>query len=587
MRVIEFNEDKQNLKVQTLYKQEEEELAQLLSQRYGIPYIDLSAVPINTDALRLINEKEARENKVAAFGILGKKVQVAVFAPKRDETKAIIKALEDKNYIVTEFMASTASLDKAWDRYKDLSFAFETKAGSLDISSEEIESFIGKVQTVADINKLIEEALSLKKTYRTSKLLAIIAAGALSTKASDIHIEPEEEYAGIRYRLDGVLIPIIKFDKESYGQLLSRIKLLSGLKLNIKETAQDGRFSIKIYQDDIEIRTSVLPGAYGESIVMRILNPKSIMVSMEDLGIPEKLLKILQHEIGRPNGMILTTGPTGSGKTTSLYSFLRKVHSPEIKIITIEDPIEYHLPGIVQTQVDAKKGYTFASGLRSALRQDPDVIMVGEIRDEETAEIAINAALTGHLVFSTLHTNNAAGAFPRLMDLGINPKVITSSITLALAQRLVRKLCQECKKEIPLPEDRRKIVEEILASIPEDQKYKGDIHVYQGTGCAACNGTGFKGRIGIYEAIRTDQAVEQIILDNPSEREIRKAARAQGILTMAQDGIVKSLTGVTSLDELERVVDLESEVDYSEPKEKENPPTDIPLEDPLLQSTNL
>lgn len=583
--MIEFNEDKQNLKIQTLYKQEEEELAQLLSQRYGIPYVDLSAIPINTDALRLINEKEARDNKVAAFGILGKKVQVALFAPQREETKAIIKALEEKNYIVLPFMASTASLEKAWGRYKDLSFAFETKAGSLDISSEEIESFLKKVQTIGDISKLIEEALSLKKTYRTSKLLAIITAGALSTRASDIHIEPEDEYAGIRYRLDGVLIPIIKFDKDSYAQLLSRIKLLSGLKLNIKESAQDGRFSVKIYQDDIEIRTSVLPGAYGESIVLRILNPKSITVNMEELGIPPKLLKILDHEINRPNGMILTTGPTGSGKTTSLYAFLRKVHTPEIKIITIEDPIEYHLPGIVQTQVDVKKGYTFASGLRSALRQDPDVIMVGEIRDEETAEIAINASLTGHLVFSTLHTNNAAGAFPRLIDLGINPKVISSSITLAIAQRLVRKLCQECKKEAPIPENRRKIVEDILASLPDDQKFKGEMHIFQAAGCTACNGTGFKGRVGIYEAVKTDQAVEDIIRDNPSEREIRKAARPQGILTMAQDGVIKSLTGVTSLDELERVVDLESEVDYSETKE--NPPMDIPSEDPLLQSTNL
>ncbi len=564
--MIEFNEDKQNLKIQTLYKQEEEELAQLLAQRYGIPYIDLSSIPINTDALRLINEPEARENKVALFGILGKKLQLAVFAPERQETKNIIRALEEKNYTVLTFMASTASLEKAWGRYKDLSFAFETKAGSLDISSEEIESFLKKVQTIADISKLIEEALSLKKTYRTSRLLAIICAGALSTKASDIHIEPEEAYAGIRYRLDGVLIPIIKFDKDSYAQLLSRIKLLSGLKLNIKESAQDGRFSIKIYQDDIEIRTSVLPGAYGESIVMRILNPTSISVPMEELGIPDKLLKIVQHEIARPNGMILTTGPTGSGKTTSLYAFLRKVHTEGIKIITIEDPIEYHMPGIVQTQVDAKKGYTFASGLRSALRQDPDVIMVGEIRDEETAEIAINASLTGHLVFSTLHTNNAAGAFPRLIDLGINPKVISSSITMAIAQRLVRKLCQECKKESPLPENRRKIIEEILASLPEDEKWKGDIHVYQAVGCKACNGTGFKGRIGIYEAIKTDQAIEDIIRDNPSEREIRKAARPQGILTMAQDGVLKSLTGITSLDELERVVDLESEVDYSEPK---------------------
>jgi type IV pilus assembly protein PilB len=591
--VIEFNEDKQKLKIQTLYKQEEEDLAQLLSQRYGVPYIDLSAVPINTDALRLINEETARANKVAAFGILGKKLQVATFAPQRDETKMILKQLEDKGYTVLPFMASTASLDKAWGRYKDLSFAFETKAGSLDISSEDIEEFLKKVQSIDDISKLIQEALSLKKTYRTSRLLSIIMAGALSTKASDIHIEPEEGYTRLRYRLDGVLINILQFDKDSYGLLLSRIKLLSNLKLNVKESAQDGRFSVKIYQDDIEIRTSILPGAYGESIVLRILNPRSISVPMEELGIPPRLLKILEHEIRKPNGMILTTGPTGSGKTTSLYAFLRKVHTPEIKIITIEDPIEYHLPGIVQTQVENKKGYTFAAGLRSALRQDPDVIMVGEIRDEETAEIAINASLTGHLVFSTLHTNNAAGAFPRLIDLGINPKVMTSAITMAMAQRLVRKLCAKCRKESPISPEKSKIIKQIIDSLPKDQGYTGELKNFEAVGCAECNNTGYKGRIGIYEAVKTDEAVENIILDNPSEREIRKAARPQGILTMSQDGIVKVLTGITSLDELERVVDLESELDYSEPQEiaKENPlpesSFDAPQADSLVQTTNL
>jgi type II secretory ATPase GspE/PulE/Tfp pilus assembly ATPase PilB-like protein len=287
------------------------------------------------------------------------------------------------------------------------------------------------------------------------------------------------------------------------------------------------------------------------------LNPKSITVPLESLGIEDRLFKILNMEIQKPNGIILTTGPTGSGKTTTLYSFMRRIYSPEIKIITIEDPIEYHLPGIVQTQVEAKKGYTFVSGLRSSLRQDPDVIMVGEIRDEETAEIAINSSLTGHLVFSTLHTNDAAGTFPRLIDLGINPKVLTSAINVSIAQRLVRVLCPVCRKEGPVPEDKRKVLEKVIESIYLPEYRTEAKSIFEPVGCDKCNKTGFKGRIGIFEAILTDEAIEKVVNENPSEREIRLAARPQGILTMEQDGVLKVLKGVTSISELERVVNLE------------------------------
>ena len=508
-------------------------------------------------------------NKVACFGIVGKKVQVAAATPQKDETKNSLQVLKDRGYIPELFICSSKSLEKAWERYKEISFAFETKAGSLDISSDDVEAFIKQVHSIEDISKLITEALSLKKTYRTSKLLSIIMAGAISNKASDIHIEAEEAYSKIRYRLDGVLIDILQFDKESYNSLLSRLKLLSNLKLNIKDSAQDGRFSVKIYNSDMEIRTSTLPGAYGESVVMRILNPNSISVPMEELGFPPKLLKLLEHEITRPNGMILITGPTGSGKTTSLYAFLKKVHTSEIKIITIEDPIEYHLPGVVQTQVETKQGYTFASGLRAALRQDPDVIMVGEIRDGETAEIAINASLTGHLVFSTLHTNDAAGAFPRLIDLGANSRVLSSALSLTMAQRLVRKICPDCKKEFVLTEEKKKLLQRIVDVMPADEKPTGEIKAYFGEGCDKCNKTGFRGRLGVYEAITIDKNIEDVVESNPSEREIWKAARPQGILTMAEDGVKKVLTGVTSLDELERVVDLEADLYYSEPSKEE------------------
>ncbi len=293
---------------------------------------------------------------------------------------------------------------------------------------------------------------------------------------------------------------------------------------------------------------------------MRILNPKSIGVEMPQLGIEPKLLARLEHEIARPNGMILTTGPTGSGKTTTLYAFLRKVNSSGSKIITIEDPIEYHLQGIVQTQVD-KKTYTFANGLRSALRQDPDIIMVGEIRDAEVAEVAINAALTGHLVFSTLHTNDAAGSFPRLIDLGVSEKVISSAVSVALAQRLLRKLCVACKVERAPTADESVLIKKHMDAVTDKALVPADttkIWDAKPDGCTQCGGRGYKGRIGIFEAVFMDSAIETILREKPTEREIAAAAKPQGIPTMPEDGIIKVLRGVTSLDELKRVVDLDA-----------------------------
>ncbi len=568
---IHFDEDKQNQKLKVLRAEEEEKSIELASERLGLGYIDLSRVPINTDGLRLIPEQEARENKMAVFDIIGKKISIAIHSPQNSDTLNSIRALQNKGYIVAIYMASLHSLEKAWDRYKDLSFAFETEAGSLDISNDEIETLIEKARKLPDISVLVNEALTIKKSHKISRLIAIIMAGGLSTKASDIHIESEAEFARIRYRLDGVLIEVAKFDLETYRLLLSRLKLLSGLKLNLKDVAQDGRFTVKIYMSDIEIRTSTVPGAYGESVVMRILNPKSISTPIEDLGFPPRLLKILMDEIARPNGLLLTTGPTGSGKTTTLYSFLRKSQSPEMKIITIEDPIEYHLEGIVQTQVEEKKGYTFESGLRAALRQDPDVIMVGEIRDGETASTAIQAALTGHLVFSTLHTNNAAGTFTRLIDLGVDPKVLTSAIRVAMAQRLIRTLCKECKKKIPIPAEKQAYVDGLFESLKgyeEEKEFTSKpTEVYTAVGCEACNKTGYKGRIGVYEAILADKAIENIIRENPSEREIREAALPQRILSMKQDGLIKVLHGITSFDELERVVDMAEEFIKAKPIE--------------------
>jgi type II secretory ATPase GspE/PulE/Tfp pilus assembly ATPase PilB-like protein len=383
-------------------------------------------------------------------------------------------------------------------------------------------------------------------------------AGALSLEASDIHLEPEAEFVRMRYRLDGVLHEIFTIDNHTYALISSRIKLLSGLKLNLKDIAQDGRFSIVVDEREIEIRTSVLPGNYAETIVMRLLDPSTIALSMQKLGFDDYFMSILNKEIHKPNGMILNTGPTGSGKTTTLYAFLSAVHTPEIKVVTIEDPVEYHLDGIVQTQVN--KDYSFAQGLRSTLRQDPDVIMIGEIRDPEVATTAVQAALTGHLVFSTLHTNNAAGTFPRLIDLGIDAEILGSSINIAMAQRLVRKLCEKCRVATPITGMQKNLVDRLLTEIPhpEDLPKNRDI-MWQARGCEACAHIGYKGRVAVVEAIIMDPTIENILRGSPTEREIWIAAKHQHIRSMAQDGIVKVLKGVTSYDELGRVIQLDED----------------------------
>jgi type IV pilus assembly protein PilB len=553
---IQFDEDKQNRKLNELLRKEEEELVQMLSAKYGVEYVNLLGTGINTDALRLITEDTARTSQTAAFALINKKVKIAARNPQSEQANAVFEDIKTKGYEPEVYIASMQSLEKAWKMYKDLSFAYESKAGSLEISSEEIASIIKEAKSLPTIVSILENTMSAKKSYRISRLLETIVAGALSIEASDIHFEPEETYVQLRYRLDGVLQEVIRFDNETFALILSRIKLISGMKLNIKKDSQDGRFSIRLPIGDIEVRASILPGAYNESVVLRLLNPKSIDVPLESLGINDKLLNILLKEIDRPDGMILTTGPTGSGKTTTLYSFLKKIHNPKIKVVTIEDPIEYHLPGIVQTQVN-DKGYTFAEGLRATVRQDPDVIMIGEIRDSETADIAINSALTGHLVFSTLHTNDAAGTYPRLIDLGINSKVLTSAIRVAMAQRLVRKLCTFCKKEVVIEGDDQKEIEETVNVIQDKSLVPTErTKMFVSVGCDKCNNTGYKGRVGIYEAILTNKKIEDAVEMNPSEREIWAAAQDQGILTMKQDGVLKILSGITSLDELRRVISL-------------------------------
>lgn len=392
-----------------------------------------------------------------------------------------------------------------------------------------------------------------------SILINLILAGSINLNASDIHLEPTEDDVKMRIRLDGMLQDVLDIPTDVFNMLLSRIKLLAGLKLNVYDRPQDGSFSIEISTSkgvrEIEIRTSSLPADYGETVVMRILNPESLK-SITDLGLRNDLLEIFRKEVKKPNGMIIVTGPTGSGKTTTLYAFLSYIRKPEIKIVTIEDPIEYRLDGISQTEVHAQKGYTFASGLRAIVRQDPDVVLVGEIRDLETAEIAIQSALTGHLVLSTLHTNDAAGAIPRLTSLGANVINIAPAINMAVAQRLVRRICPFCSiEEKPTQEELEKI-QDTIKDMPESLRKiieKKEIKIKKAKKCKLCNFTGYKGRVALFEAICIDNDLKDLILKNPSVPEITKMAKEKGFVSMYQDGIIKVLDGMTTIEEVERV----------------------------------
>ena len=423
--------------------------------------------------------------------------------------------------------------------------------GEIAISQKKFNLFQKEIKNISDLKKEIEKAL----TKSATEISEIILGGAIALSASDIHIEPEEEMAKIRVRIDGILLDVLNHEKKIYETLLSRIKLLSGLKLNITDRPQDGRFSVLIEELPIEIRTSTLPAEYGETIVLRLLNPKSL-IEIETLGLRKDLAEIFEREIEKPNGMIIVTGPTGSGKTTTLYAFLKKINKPEIKIITIEDPIEYHLEGISQTQVDPRAGYDFANGLKSIMRQDPDVILVGEIRDLETASIALQSALTGHLVFTTLHTNDAAGTIARLQALGEKPVNIAPAINIAIAQRLVRKICKECSKMEKSPPSILEKIKKELRGIPKDIKVpelRAELKIPKAKGCKDCNFTGYRGRLGIFEVILIDDEMEKFILKNPSIPAFREKAIEKGMIPMYQDGLIKILVGLTTIEEVERV----------------------------------
>ena len=520
--------------------------------RAGLPYLDLIAakIPVNLKALRLLKEDESKRTMVIPFELTKAKLLIAAYDPLKPESAEVIERLK-KGHASEVFVVSPNSLAYGWGYYQYVTDVKDI-SGSVNINPAHLEELFAKISTINDLTAEIEAHTG----EFTSQMLEIVIAGGLALKASDIHLEANEDSGAFRLRMDGVLHNAYdKFEKATYHSIVTRVKLLSNLKLNIHGEAQDGRFTIHAKGKSIEVRTSVIPSEYGETVVMRLLDPTSLKVNLEELGWRPDLLAIAKHEISQPNGLILNTGPTGSGKTTTLYAFLQHVRNTEINIITVEDPIEYHLAGISQTQVDEAADYTFANGLRSILRQDPDVVLVGEIRDKDTAETALNAALTGHLVFSTLHTNDSVGAIPRLLNLGAQAQILAPGLRLIIAQRLVRVLCDDCKKPRELAPEAKARIRKFLDELPPviDKAGYADIRVYEPVGCEKCQGIGYRGRTSVFELFTVTTEIQRLIYGNITDFDLKDAARKQGMIFLQEDGVLKIISGITSIEEVEDV----------------------------------
>jgi len=552
--MVNFKDDAFTARIEELRRGEEEKLIQALAPQYGFEYINLQGYTINPEAVVLVPEKIAKENNLVAFDVSHNLISVATRNPNNPNLEKALNRIKTNRQHIQVYMCSSNSLEHAWKRYKDMVETKASKKGIFDINTDEISRIMSEITNKDDVIAKMENIPAMNNARRVTENIELMFAGAIGLGASDIHIEPEEHTIRIRYRLDGVLHDIHNIDRYIYERLMSRFKLLAGMTLNKRLTAQDGRFTFVVSDREIEVRVSVIPGAAGESIVMRLLDPSVASFKMENIDLNPVLKKVLEHELKKPNGLIITTGPTGSGKTTALYTFLKETHREGVKIITIENPVEYKLEGIVQTQTG--DDYNFASGLRAILRQDPDVIMIGEIRDLEVASTAIHAAQTGHLVFSTLHTNNAVGGFPRLIDIGIDSRILGSSINIMLGQRLVRKLCKNCREEYLATAEEISILKYVLKNHPIPQTVPDPLKLFRGKGCEECGFSGFRGRTGIFEAILMDEAVEEAVINDPRESSILEAAKPQGIPDMVQDGMTKVLGGITSIEELERVVEL-------------------------------
>jgi type IV pilus assembly protein PilB len=527
------------------------------SSQIGIAYIDrLPSSTIESGLINLIPEEVAKKYNMMAFERKENVVKVAMVDPRDTNALNALRFIAEKEKIELEVYLVSEEL---------FSEFFSLYSGPSEIVKQAIESFKEDVVLEPEYDlkkKSIEKQKEILKDAPVAKLVEVVISHAIEGRASDIHIEPMDKNYRVRFRVDGILHVSLIFPEEIGPAIISRIKILANLKIDEKRKPQDGRFRLVLNKKEIDFRVSTLPVIEGEKIVMRILDKAEGLASIQALGLMGTADINMMNAIKETFGMILMTGPTGSGKSTTLYSLLKILNIEERNIITLEDPIEYNIEGLNQSQIKPEIGYTFASGLRTILRQDPNVIMVGEIRDKETAELAVHAALTGHLMFSTLHTNTAIGAIPRLIDMGIEPFLLSSSLRIVAAQRLVRRICEKCKEEISIPQSVRDHIRKSIADVsPEElKKYEVDlsreIKFYHGKGCDYCNGTGLKGRIAIFEAVPVNDAIRNIITESKGNDElIDKERQKMGLITIKQDGILKIIRGFTTIEEIERVTE--------------------------------
>jgi type IV pilus assembly protein PilB len=529
----------------------------LKSETLKLPLKEISADEAVLKVLELIPEESAKYYRMIPLSKKENVLEVGMIFPEDTKAQEALKFFARQEKLTPKvFLITPTTFSNLFKQYRTLKKEVTKALEELKTELEE-EKVKPRTPTAAEFERLVEEA-------PISKVVAVMLKYALESDASDIHIEPTKEKLKIRFRVDGVLHSSLLLPLKIHQAVVARIKILSNLKIDEIRVPQDGRFSTIIDDKEIDFRVSTFPTTLGEKVAIRVLDPSKGMLSLEELGLSGRNLRVIKEAIEKPYGMLLATGPTGAGKTTTLYAILRLLNEEGVNIISLEDPVEYHIEGVNQSQVRPEIGYTFANGLRSVVRQDPDIIMVGEIRDEETASLATHAALTGHIVLSTLHTTNAIGTIPRLVDLGVQTYLIPPSLSISLAQRLIRKLCPECKKEItPKPVIRDMILRDIenIPAVSKKEFFKNQefnpksISVWEPKGCKKCNFKGYSGRIGVFEVLSMTDELAEIIAKEPSEARIWEEAKRQGMITMKQDGILKAMAGLTSIEEVIRVAE--------------------------------
>jgi type IV pilus assembly protein PilB len=528
---------------------DEETLAKAKAAFFNIPYVDLRQMQVPPEVLSLIPQESVNFYNFVPFELADRLLKVAIIDPTNLSALEALEFLGQKqNLQVQLYLASETSVAIVIGKKRNLKKVVGEALKDIQ-TKEETESLKPK-EAVKEVKpQVIEDAPIIK-------IVEVILTNAIEANASDIHIEPSDKDVRVRYRIDGILHTSLMLPKNVHPAITTRIKILSNLKIDESRLPQDGRFHMDVGKKSVDLRVSILPLIYGEKIVMRILDKSSSVPTLEQLGIRGRALTWITENLKKTHGIFLITGPTGSGKSTTLYSILSILNTPSVNIITLEDPVEYFMEGVNQSQVNAEIGLTFAAGLRSILRQDPNIVMVGEIRDKETAEIAVHAALTGHLLFSTLHTNNAIGAMPRMIDMGIEPFLLTASVNIVMAQRLVRKICPDCKKEVPVIKTLEEEMKKSLIGVPPEYIVGFDptkIKVFKGEGCEKCGHTGYVGRFGIFEVLPSTNEIQELVTTKASGNKIYEVAAKLGMITMKQDGVVKVLRGETTMDEVIRV----------------------------------